>query len=97
MFLCAVTEASSLYIIVIYTSTTECRLMIDPRAAHEAFDQRDIRGIGWISRSRNVSDASTTEVPYQAILDLLRSPFQYNKVLYWVLWDATIHQTTRHQ
>lgn len=54
------TDSESLLKLIVKSSvTTEKRLMVNVRAAREAYERGDIRNVGWIRSPDNMADGLT--------------------------------------
>lgn len=76
------TDFSSLFNPILQSmSTMERHLIIDSRAAREAFNRKDVAEIGWIGRAGNISAALTEPVPCLVMMQLLTLQRLQNKIL----------------
>ena len=60
-------------VIVNASTTTEKRLMIDIRAAREAYEKHEIEHLGWVKSERNIADGLTKLGRCNALKELLNT------------------------
>lgn len=75
-------------VIVKNTSTTEKRLMIDIRAAREAYESQEISDVGWIRGSDNPADGLTKPGRCEALENILDRGLVNIPVQQWVVRTA---------
>ena len=74
MELTMVTDSMSLFKVIVNASTTtEKRLMIDIRAAREAYEKHEIEHLGWVKSERNIADGLTKLGRCNALEELLNT------------------------
>lgn len=80
------TDSESLFRVIIKASvTTEKRLMIDVRAAREAYQRGDISNVGWIRSAHNLADGLTKFEKNKLMVEFLESGRVTTVVEQWVI------------
>ena len=81
-----ITDSQALFRVVVRSSTTtERRMMIDLRAAREAYCAQEIDDIGWVESCDNPADGLTKAKKCETLIELMDTGIWSGEVRQWVV------------
>lgn len=84
------TDSESLFKFIVRSKTTERMLMIDVKAAREAFERIEISNMGWIRSDENIADGLTKTGNCKTLEDLINTGILSIEVEQWIGRNDTV-------